>query len=241
MKTLLILLLVCLNAAPCFAFVPDGEELAARLHKNYGPMRSWQARMTFPDHPGVSVDLWYARGKWRQQWQAGDKAAAVGALGNVSGSCTSGSFPVSPLFVWMVPHPVQTWQSWGVDVTSGGYGFCGEDPCLMLGADPGDEDQPTVFLNNEDLAPLSIRYASDKGMVTVDFADYRNFAGYRVPQQVVVRSGQGELKARVEWIRLNGADGEELFARDALNPIPCAEPPMPFDLMRRTFHYPRVR
>ncbi|WP_319584499.1 hypothetical protein [uncultured Pseudodesulfovibrio sp.] len=241
MKTLLTILMVCLTAIPSFAFVPDGDELTARMQKNYGPVHSWQARMTFPDYPGVSVELWYARGKWRQQWQAGDKAVAVGSFGNVVGACTAGAFPVSPLFVWMVPNPVKTWQSWGVDVTSGSYGFCGEDPCLMLGADAADQEKPAIYLNNEDLAPLTVRYASDTGMITVEFSDYRTFAGYRMPQQVVVRSSQGDLTARVEWVRLNGADGEELFARDALDPTPCAEPPMPFDLLRRAFHYPQAK
>jgi hypothetical protein len=241
MKTLLTLLLVCLSALPAYAFVPDGEELAARLQKNYGPMRSWQARMTFPDFPGVSVDLWYARGKWRQQWRGAGQAVAVGALGNVAGACTASPFPLSPLFVWMVPHPVQAWLSWGVDVTSGSYGFCGEAPCLMLGADAADAEKPAVHLNNEDLAPLTVRYASDAGLVTVEFSDYRTFAGYRVPQGVAVRSDLGEISARVEWVRLNGADGEELFARDALDPAQCAEPPMPFDLLRRTFRYPQVK
>ncbi|MEZ7196356.1 hypothetical protein [Pseudodesulfovibrio karagichevae] len=241
MKTLLTILMLSLTALPAFAFVPDGEELAARLQKSYGPLRSWQARMTFPDYPGVSVELWYARGKWRQQWQAGDKAVAVGSFGNVAGACTAGSFPLSPLFVWLVPHPVKTWQSWGVDVTSGSYGFCGEAPCLMLGADPADETKPTVYLNNEDLAPLTVRYPSDAGMITVEFSDYRTYAGYPVPQQVAVRSSLGELAARVEWVRINGADGEELYARDALDPTLCAEPPMPFDLLRQTFRYPRAQ
>jgi hypothetical protein len=136
---------------------------------------------------------------------------------------------------------VQAWQSWGVDVASGSYGFCGEDPCLMLGADPADEDKPAISLNNEDLAPLAIRYPSALGMISVEFSDYRTYAGYRVPQQVVVRSGQGELTAHVEWVRINGADGEELYARDGLDPTPCAEPPMPFDLLRRTFRYPQAR
>jgi hypothetical protein len=238
MKTLLILLLVCLHAAPCLAFVPDGEELAARLQKSYGPMRSWQAKMTFPDHPGVSVDLWSAAGRWRQQWRAGTDAVAVGALGNVARSCTAGSFPLSPLFVWMVPHPVRAWQAWGVDVTSGSYGFCGEAPCLMLGASPEDGDKPAVYLNNEDLAPLMVRYASQTGMISVEFSDYRTYAGYRVPQAVTVRTERGELAARVEWVRLNGADAEELYASDALDAAACAEPPQPFGFLRESFRYP---
>lgn len=238
MKTLLTLLLLCLTALPVHAFVPDGEELAARLQKNYGPMRSWQASMTFPAYPGVSVDLWYANGRWRQEWKAGGTAVAVGALGNVVGSCVAGSFPLSPLFVWLVPHPVETWQSWGVDVTVGGYGFCGEDACLMLGVDPADADRPTVYLNNEDLAPLLVRYPSDAGMITVAFSDYQTYAGYRVPQKLTVRMGGGELAADVEWTRLNNAGGEELYARDGLDPAPCAEPPQPFGLLRDSFRYP---
>jgi hypothetical protein len=238
MKTLFALLLVCLTALPSFAFVPDGEELAARLQKNYGPMRSWQAKMTFPDYPGVSVDLWFARGRWRQEWTAGDKALAVGSLGNVVAACTSGNFPLSPLFVWMVPNPVQTWQYWGVDVTSGSYGFCGDAPCLMLGAAPADKSGPTIHLNNEDLAPLLIRYPSDAGMVSVAFSDYRTFAGYRVPQKVTVRAGGVELAADVSWVRLNGADSEELYAGDALDAAPCAEPAQPFDILRQSFRYP---
>ncbi|WP_272700107.1 hypothetical protein [Desulfovibrio sp. Fe33] len=238
MKTLFALLLVCLTALPSLAFVPDGEELAARLRKNYGPMHSWQAKMTFPDYPGVSVDLWFARGRWRQEWRAGDKASAVGSLGNVAGACTSGDFPLSPLFIWMVPNPVQTWQSWGVDVTSGSYGFCGDAPCLMLGSSPADGTGPSVQLNNEDLAPLLIRYPSNAGMISVAFSDYRTFAGYRVPRKVTVRAGGVEIAADVDWVRLNGADSEELYAGDALDSAPCAEPPQPFGILRESFRYP---
>ena len=241
MKTFLTLLLLCLTAMPAHAFMPDGEELAARLQKNYGPMRSWQARMTFPDHPGVSVGLWYSMGKWRQEWQAGDKAVAVGSLGNVVGACTAGQFPLSPMFVWMLPNPVKAWQSWGVDVTVGDYGFCGDDPCLMLGADPQAPASPSVRLNNEDYAPLLIRYATDEGMVTVEYSDYKTYAGYRVPQKVVVRSDAGELAASIEWLRLNGADDEALYSRDMLDSAPCAEPPSPFDTLRELFRYPKAR
>ncbi|EGB14088.1 hypothetical protein DND132_0873 [Pseudodesulfovibrio mercurii] len=241
MKTLLTLLLLCLTALPAHAFVPDGEELAARLQKHYGPMRSWQATMTFPDHPGVAVDLWYAGGRWRQEWRADGKAVAVGSLGNVVGACTPGPFPLSPLFVWMVPHPVKAWQAWGVDVTAGDYGFCGEDPCLMLGANPADAARPTVYLNNEDLAPLLVRYSSAAGMISVEFADYRTFAGYRVPGRVTVRTDRGELAADVQWVRLNNAGGEELYAREGLDPAPCVEPAEPFGFLRDAFRYPGTK
>jgi hypothetical protein len=138
----------------------------------------------------------------------------------------------------MVPHPVRAWQAWGVDVTSGSYGFCGEAPCLMLGASPEDGDKPAVYLNNEDLAPLMVRYASQTGMISVEFSDYRTYAGYRVPQAVTVRTERGELAARVEWVRLNGADAEELYASDALDAAACAEPPQPFGFLRESFRYP---
>lgn len=241
MKIICSLLLVCLTALPSLAFMPDGGELAASLRKNYGPMRSWQAEMTFPEHPGVSVALWYSMGRWRQEWRAGDKAVAVGSLGNAAGACTAGAFPLSPLFVWMVPDPLESWKAWGVDETVGNFGFCGEQPCLMLGADPMDQSAPAVHLNNENYAPLLVRYGSDLGPVTVEFLDYKTYAGYRVPQKVLLKVGERELECAVEWRRVNGADNEELYAVDALDPTPCAEPPQPFGFLRESFRYPGAR
>ena len=241
MKTILTLLTLCLTALPAFGFTPDAEELTARLNKNYGPMTSWEAKMTFPDYPGVAVSLWFARGKWRQEWQAGDKAVAVGLTGNVVGSCTSGQFPLSPLFVWMVPGPVNAWGAWGIDETVGNFGFCGDEPCLLIGAEPGDETTPAVHLNNETYAPLLIRYEADGRLLTVRFGAYKGFAGYAVPQQVVVESNGQSLDALVEWVRVNGADAPDLYERETLDQTPCAEPPLPFGLLRDLFRYPQAK
>lgn len=238
---LLAALLVSAFACPAFAFAPDDEELAASLRKNYGPMTSWEAHMEFPRYPGVSVDIWYARGKWRQEWHAGDQARAVGMGGNVAAACTAGNFALSPMFVWMVPNPVATWNSWGIESSRRNFGFCGDHPCFMIGANPGQDDAPAIWLNNEDYAPLLVRYMSDVGLTTVEFVEYKTFAGYRVPQKVIVTVGDESLECLVSWKRVNGADSEELYARDALDTTPCAEPSAPFQFLRDIFHYPQAK
>ncbi len=232
---------VCLFALPASAFTPDDGELAQLLHRNYGALSSWEAEMSFADHPGVTVHLWYARGKWRQEWKAEDKALAVGLNGNVSAKCTVGEFPLSPLFVWMVPNPVETWKSWGVDNATASYGFCDESPCYMFGADPGDTTSPAVFMHNESFAPLLIRYGSGSGLTTVEYGNYRTLGGFGVPQSVTVTTGGRVLWATVKWIAVNRADGQELYAPDAVDGAPCAEPPAPFDMLRDIFRYPAVR
>ena len=241
MKTIYTILLLCLTVLPAYGFTPDSEELAGRLSRNYGPMTSWEAKMTFPDYPGVAVKLWYAGGKWRQEWQAGDSAVAVGINGNVVGSCTAGPFALSPMFVWMPPDPQTAWAAWGVDETVRNFGFCGDHPCFMIGAQPGDETLPAVYLDNEDYAPLLVRYASELGMITVKFEDYKSFAGYQVPQRVIVLVGAQRLEAQVQWVRLNSAAGKELYAREMPSALPCAEPPMPFQFLRESFRFPSAR
>ena len=237
--TFLFAALVCLMALPAFAFTPDDVELSARLQKNYGALSSWEAEMSFPEFPGVTAHLWYARGKWRQEWKAGDKATAVGMNGNVVGSCVPGKFALSPLFVWMAPNPVETWKSWGVDNATQNFGFCDSLPCYMLGAEPGDETTPTVQLNNEDMSPILVRYESAGSKFTVAYSDYRTMGGFRVPQKVVTTMGSDHvLEAKVKWFAVNRADGEELYAREALDDTPCAMPPSPFDILRDFFRYP---
>jgi len=226
---------------PASAFVPDDGELSSGMQKNYGPLTSWEAEMTFPAHPGVSVHLWYARGKWRQEWKAGDKAVAVGNGGNVVGACTMDGFASSPLFVWMTPNPVGTWKSWGVDSAIRSFGFCGDSPCLSIGADPMDETHPVVHVNNEDFAPLLVRYAGETGLTTVVFSDYKTFGGFNVPEKLTVTVGAQSLDALVKWTAVNRAEGEQLYARDALDATPCAAPPAPFDFLRDSFRYPSVR
>lgn len=232
-------LVVC--AAPAFAFMPDDGELAVQMQKHFGALTSWEAEMTFPEHSGVSVHLWYARGKWRQQWKAGDKAVAVGNGGNVVAACTADGFPLSPLFVWMVPNPVQSWKSWGVDNATREFGFCEDQPCISFGADPLDESKPVVRLNNESYAPLLIRYTSSLGLTSVVYSDYHTLGGFQLPQKVVLTVGGETLEGVVKWAGVNRADAEKLYARDSLDGTPCATPPAPFDLLRQSFRYPSVR
>ncbi len=230
-------------AVPGFAFTPDDGELAQAVHSTYGPLSSWEAEMSFPDYPGVAVHLWYARGKWRQEWKsAAGKAIAVGYQGNVSARCTAEDFPLSPLFVWMVPNPVETWKSWGVDNATAGYGFCDETPCYLFGADTTESgDAPAVFLDNESEAPLLIRYGTGSDLTTLSYSDFRVLGGFSLPQSVGVTRDGTTIRATVRWIAVNRAEGEELYARDALDPTPCVAPPEPFTLMRGLLKYPTAK
>lgn len=232
---------VLLLVQPVSAFTPNDEELGRQIRKVYGPLTSWEAEMVFPEYPGVSVHLWYARGKWRQEWKAGDVARGVGMNGNIVGKCTTGEFPVSPMFVWMVPNPIETWRSWGVDNATRVYGFCDDAPCMMLGAEPGEDTLPAVHLNNEDMAPLLIRYPTEKGMTTVRFSEYRTKSGFRVPQKVTVDMAEESLVGIVKWKSVLDADSPELYARDSIDSTPCADPPEPFSLLRDGFTYPEAR
>jgi len=238
-KFFIFLAFICFFALPAFAFSPDDGELSSMLHKNYGALSSWEAEMSFPEFPGVTAHLWYARGKWRQEWKAGDKATAVGMNGSVVGSCAPGEFALSPLFVWMVPNPVETWKSWGVDNATQNFGFCDTLPCYMLGSEPGDDKTATVQLNNEDMSPLLVRYSSGGSTISVQYSEYRTLGGFRVPQKIVTTmGGDNVLEAKVKWLGVNRANGEELYAREALDAAPCATPPPPFDMLRDYFRYP---
>lgn len=224
-----------------FAFTQDDVELSSSMRKSFGALTSWEAEMTFPKYPGTSVHIWYARGKWRQEWKAGDTAVAVGNGGNVVGKCTAGDFALSPLFVWMPPNPVETWKAWGVDNATRNFGFCGDSPCFEIGGDPGDDTMPTVQLNNEDYSPILVRYASGTGLTSVKYSDYRTMGGFRVPQKVIVTGSGDPFEANIKWIAVNRADGEELYARDTLDPTPCAAPPIPFDILLESFRYPATQ
>lgn len=242
MFRLICLVSVCVSllAGPAFGFTPDDEELTARLHKAYGGLTSWEAEMTFPDHPGVSVHLWYAKGKWRQEWSGGAKA--VGMNGSVVASCVEGSFSSSPLFVWMPNQPVETWKSWGIDSSINSFGFFDGYPSYLYGAEPGDETTPMVQLNNEDGSPLMVRYNTDNGLTTIQYGGYRTLGGFQVPQEVLVMiGGDIAIRAKVEWIAVDRAEGEELYARDALDATVCPAPASPFDLLRDSFQYPSAQ
>lgn len=237
----LIVFVLFLGVQPASAFVPDEEELTAQLQTAYGPLTSWEAEMVFPAHPGVSVNIRYARGKWRQHWMAGGEAVAVGMNGSAVAACTSGTFALSPLFVWMVPNPLASWNSWGIDCVSGNYGFCGDSPCLMLGAAPGDDASPAIHLNNEDMAPILVRYRADGKLISVAYSEYKTLGGYRVPQKVLVSVDGESLEADVKWKSVMKAGSEELFARESVPATLCAEPPAPFGFLRDNFRYPSTQ
>lgn len=235
-------MLMLFAAMPAAAFLPDDEGLQEELDKRYGAMTSWEAEMTFPAYPDVKAHLWYARGKWRQEWTADSKAVAVGRGFNVVARCTDGEFAKSPLFVWMVPNQVASWNSWGADSATRSFGFCDGTPCLSLGAEPDDATATVVQLNNEDMSPILIRFLSGNTLTSVEYADYRTLGGFRVPQTVRVTIGaEHVLETRVKWIAVNRADGEELYARDGMDASPCETPSEPFDLLRDAFHYPQPR
>ncbi len=210
------------------------------MQKSFGALSSWEAEMSFPDFPGSSVHVWYARGKWRQEWKAGDTAKAIGMNGSVVAQCTPDQFALSPLFVWMPPNPVETWKSWGVDNATSVYGFCEDAPCYMFGAEPGDELSASVQLHNEDMSPIQLRYGTGTGSTLIEFSEYKTLGGFRVPQKVVTTFGVGmtSVTAKVKWIAVNRADDEMLYAREALDSQPCATPPTPFDILRQSFRYP---
>lgn len=109
----LLFVVLILSGSPASAFTPDDGELASQMQREFGALTSWEAEMAFPDYPGSTVHLWYARGKWRQEWKAGDSARAIGMGSSVVAACTVDQFPLSPMFVWMPPNPVETWKSWG--------------------------------------------------------------------------------------------------------------------------------
>lgn len=230
--------LLGVSVLPAVAFTPDGEEISRLMQKHYGGLTSWEAVMTFPQQPGVSVHVWQWRGRWRQEWQGESTAVGVGLNGSVVAACTRQGFPLSPLFVWLPSSPVATWRSWGVDMASRSFGFCGEAPCLMLGAGPGDEVSPAVHLHNENGTPLLVRYRDGQGVIAVRFGEYRTVGGFQVPQRLFVDFGGTTLEARVQWIAVNRADSESLYALDTPDVAPCAEPPAPFGLLRDTFRAP---
>ncbi|MUM76869.1 hypothetical protein GKC30_04390 [Pseudodesulfovibrio sp. F-1] len=247
--------LVAFMVPPVGAVSADEEELARALRRQYGGLTSWEAVMTFADSPGVSVHVWQSRGRWRQEWtfpaepsgashngsvaDSGEAfAVAVGMDGRVVASCLEGDFALSPLMLWMPAGPVDRWKAWGVDIAERSYGFCGDAPCLMLGAEPGDAVGPAVWLHNEDMAPLMVRYRDGRRMVEIQFAGYLTLSGFRLPGQVNIRVGDAATTATVRWIAINRADGEALYARDNLGSRPCAVPPPPFDLLRDAVRHP---
>lgn len=235
-----LLLAVFVLAQPAYAFAPDDEKLTEEMHRKYGPLSSWEAEMTFSEHPDVTVRLWYARGKWRQEWIGDESSVAIGRGFNAVAQCAGGVFARSPLFAWMVPNPVEAWYSWGVNKDARNFGFCGSQPCFIIGGGLADETLPVVQLNNEDLSPILIRYMAGGVLTSIEYGNYRTFGGFRLPQSVRVTVGADQsLEAKVKWISVNRADSEELYAREMLDTTPCAEPPAPFDFLRDSFRYPQ--
>ncbi|MFH1912739.1 MAG: hypothetical protein ABIK45_00480 [Pseudomonadota bacterium] len=278
--------LVSFMAFPAGAFSSDEGELARALRSQYGGLTSWEAVMTFSDHPGFSAHVWQSRGRWRQEWTfpaavpvegpvpaladgppegsavasgeapadtAGDMpaassgaaealAVAVGTNERVVASCLDGGFAMSPLVLWLPADPVARWKAWGVDTAERSYEFCGDAPCLRLGAESGDvaggEAGPAVWLHNENMAPLMLRYRAGDRVVSIDFDSYLTKSGFRLPGRVTVRAGEAVVVATVRWVAVNRADSEALYARETISSRSCATPPLPFDILRDTVRHP---
>lgn len=226
------------SATAAFAFTPDDKELSSRLGKAYGALQSWRVEMSFPDFPDVRATVWQHGPRWRQEWSASSmkgKAVAVGSVSGVGAACPS-DFPLPPTLFWNMPGQVEYWKSAGVDNATGGFGFVGDHPSLVIGADPGDESRPQVWLDNETMALLRVRLATSGGFMDIRFRQYAFEGGFQVPEAGEVQLASGRsVEFMLEWTDLNGAADPALYdaaeIRSAAMTGDCPAPPAPFDTL----------
>ena len=222
------------------AFTPNDVELAAQMRAAYGGLSSWKAQVTYPEYPDVATTVWWSGGKWRQEWTgvAGQPAVAVGVGGGVLASCPA-AFPVNPVLAFMPTRPVEAWKAWGVDNATRQYGFCGDSPCFIMGADVTDETLPAIRLDNETMAPLLLRLG---GAVpsTVTFGDYAVHKGFALPGSGEVIFADGSTLAfTVTWTDLLQADDPGLYdASTVPGGALCLPPGEPFGSLLERFRIP---
>lgn len=201
-------------SAPAPAFAPEEGELKAELRAAYGGLKSWKATVDFSDESGLSLQIWQSGGKWRQVWKTRDNtgtAASVGASDTVLASCTEKT-PLPILLLWQPAHPVETWKTLGVDNATAGFAFCGEEPCLVLGAEPEDETTSQVRLNNENHSLLLLRFRNHGEAVQFSFEEYFSFKGFQFPSTGSVTFADGSpVRFSIKWDAINRADDVALY------------------------------
>lgn len=247
--SLLVAGLLLLAALPALAFTPDDAELSTKLAKEYGGLSSWKVDVSFPAHPGVQASIWQHGLQWRQEWKSIDqpgKAISVGFGGQAAASCPA-DFPLPLTLFWNLPSPVAKWKALGVDNSTGGFGFHGDFPSYILGADAGEEQKPQVWLNNESMSLLRVRLASGSGYLEFSYSDYTMLGGFDVPGKGNILLPDGEsVDFVMEWSLLNKAVDPSLYSVDSIRQKVmtggCPTPSAPFGLLSGQYSdYPALR
>ena len=111
----------------------------------------------------------------------------------------------------------------------------GAAPDLIVDMHTTTADMGVTLICNDDPATLRLAAAVRARMGGVNIYSIRKSDRIDSCLRSLARHGIGK------WIAVNRADSEELYAREALNPTPCAEPPEPFAILRDLFRYPAPR
>lgn len=204
-------------------------------------MTSYEAEITFPDFPGQSIMISSRHGKWRQDWTVKSEgnstsASATGFIFEVDDTCPAKTaFPVPATGLWLPRDPVQDWMDLGVNNATKSFGFRENTPALIIGAEPGDETSPQVWLDNETYAPLKLIFNAHAGRVQFVFESYVTFAGFEVPKSGKVIFGDNEpIEFNIGWISIRKKLDPSIFRSGAVESDGCALPSSePFDIFSK--------
>jgi hypothetical protein len=218
----ILVLLLCLFFVPeaVSAYYPDTTEIAAKLKRQYRSLDSFQAVINFEEDSSLELRIWQQGQRWRQEWikksaqKKGVIAAAIGSRDNVIVKYpTRNSFPEPIFHFWQRQEPLKWWQKMGVKTKIKSYQFLNHRPCIVLGAKYNESEQPQVWIDNEEMVPLSIRTGRNTEW---QWSKYQNLGNFLLPQKGKVISGQGNtFSFKIDWRAINRDMSPVLFRRRA--------------------------
>lgn len=212
-STLLVLLL---GSGHVSAFFPDIEEVTENIEDRYASIDSLKADISFQGNSTLHIRIWRKDNKWRQEWisKNGNSSelvqAAIGKDRRLWASFPEkSSFPLSLLHFWYPGHPSKFWQMLGINKDVMSYQFMGKIPCLVIGAEYKQMDNPQLWLHKEKYFPLLV---INWEKIKWRWKEYAKVGNYFLPHELQIDFPEGKnIKMDIAWKGINSDVREGLF------------------------------
>jgi len=203
------------------AFFPETQEVADRIATQYKGLKSWRVELGLNGTLDSRIRCWRKDDLWRQEWvdASGNASrlvrAAVGSGQRIDAVYPGSSdAPYPPLGMAWITSPEKEWQRLAIEDGVKSYQFLGDRPCIVLGAEHGDERSSQVWIDLERHVPL--RLIAPSG-IQWRWSKYYSLGNHLLPTQLAILFPQGKrFVFDLEWRQVATDMSRSLFSPEEL-------------------------
>ncbi len=186
------------------AFFPETKEVADKIATRYEGLKSWRVELGLNGTSDSRIRCWRKDNLWRQKWvdASGNSSrlvrAAVGSGQRIDAvHPPSMDAPYPPLRLDWLTAPEKEWERLAIEDGVKSYQFLGDRPCIVLGAEHGDERSSQIWIDLERYVPL--RLIAPSG-IQWRWSEYYSLGNHLLPTQLGLVFPQGKrFVFDLEW------------------------------------------